>query len=143
MSNLWFMKKWYCFYTQKEAVQKLQRPVAELESEKLQQPVRELDEAKSSRFDREKLQQPVAELAMGKFMRFESVLPTIFTKPHPSPNPSRILYSNLYRVLASVSERLTQLAMDLGTLAALRLSDSPSSVRLTERQRSSVCSRER
>ena len=42
VSNLWFMKKWYCFYTQKEAVQKLQRPVAELESEKLQQPVREL-----------------------------------------------------------------------------------------------------
>ena len=40
------MKKWYCFYTQKEAVQKLQRPVAELESEKLQQPVREFEKTK-------------------------------------------------------------------------------------------------
>ena len=62
VSNLWFMKKWYCFYTQKEAVQKLQRPVAELESEKLQQPVRELDETKSSRLDREKLHQAGAEM---------------------------------------------------------------------------------
>ena len=44
VSNLWFMKKWYCFYTQKEAVQKLQRPVAELENEKLQQPVREFED---------------------------------------------------------------------------------------------------
>lgn len=46
VSNLWFMKKWYCFYTQKEAMQKLQRPVAELESEKLQQPVREFEKTK-------------------------------------------------------------------------------------------------
>ena len=46
VSNLWYMKKWYCFYTQKEAVQKLQRPVAELESEKLQQPVREFEKTK-------------------------------------------------------------------------------------------------
>jgi len=46
VSNLWFMKKWYCFYTQKEAVQKLQRPIAELESEKLQQPVREFEKTK-------------------------------------------------------------------------------------------------
>ena len=46
VSNLWFMKKWYCFYTQKEAVQKLQQPVAELESEKLQQPVREFEKTK-------------------------------------------------------------------------------------------------
>jgi predicted nuclease of restriction endonuclease-like (RecB) superfamily len=46
VSNLWFMKKWYCFYTQKEAVQKLQRSVAELESEKLQQPVREFEKTK-------------------------------------------------------------------------------------------------
>lgn len=46
VSNLWFMKKWYCFYTQKGAVQKLQRPVAELESEKLQQPVREFEKTK-------------------------------------------------------------------------------------------------
>ena len=53
------------------------------------------------------------------------------------------MYSRVYRVFASVSERFTQLAMDLGTLAALRLSDSPSAVRLTERQRSSLCSRVR
>lgn len=46
VSNLWYMKKWYCFYTQKEAVQKLQRAVAELESEKLQQPVREFEKTK-------------------------------------------------------------------------------------------------
>ena len=46
VSNLWYMKKWYCFYTQKEAVQKLQRAVGELESEKLQQPVREFEKTK-------------------------------------------------------------------------------------------------
>ena len=59
VSNLWYMKKWYCFYTQKEAVQKLQRPVAELESEKLQRAVGELDRA--------------------KFMQNEGILPSIFT----------------------------------------------------------------
>lgn len=37
VSNLWFMKKWYCFYTQKEAVQKLQRAVGELERAKFMQ----------------------------------------------------------------------------------------------------------
>ncbi|SHL44329.1 Predicted nuclease of restriction endonuclease-like (RecB) superfamily, DUF1016 family [Fibrobacter sp. UWT2] len=55
VSNLWYMKKWYCFYTQK---------------------------GNSTNFNQandEKLQRPVGELAMGKFMRFESVLPTIFT----------------------------------------------------------------
>lgn len=63
VSNLWFMKKWYCFYTRKGANQILYQAGRELvkskssrsDSEKLQQPVRELDEAKSSRFDREKL----------------------------------------------------------------------------------------
>lgn len=59
VSNLWYMKKWYCFYTQKEAVQKLQRPVAELESEKLQRAVGELERA--------------------KFMQNEGTLPSIFT----------------------------------------------------------------
>ena len=33
---------------------------------------------------------------------------------HPSLSPSRTLYSRVYRVFASVSERFTQLAMDLG-----------------------------
>ena len=78
VSNLWFMKKWYCFYTQKEAVQKLQRPVAELESEKLQQPVRELDETKSSRFDREKLQQPVREFEKTKLHQAGAEMPAFF-----------------------------------------------------------------
>lgn len=78
VSNLWFMKKWYCFYTQKEAVQKLQRPVAELESEKLQQPVRELDETKSSRLDREKLQQPVREFEKTKLHQVGAEMPAFF-----------------------------------------------------------------
>ncbi|MBQ3778268.1 MAG: DUF1016 family protein, partial [Fibrobacter sp.] len=78
VSNLWFMKKWYCFYTQKEAVQKLQRPVAELESEKLQQPVRELDETKSSRFDSEKLQQPVREFEKTKLHQVGAEMPAFF-----------------------------------------------------------------
>ena len=78
VSNLWFMKKWYCFYTQKEAVQKLQRPVAELESEKLQQPVRELNEAKSSRLDREKLQQPVREFEKTKLHQVGAEMPAFF-----------------------------------------------------------------
>lgn len=78
VSNLWFMKKWYCFYTQKEAVQKLQRPVAELESEKLQQPVRELNEPKSSRLDREKLQQPVREFEKTKLHQAGAEMPAFF-----------------------------------------------------------------
>ena len=78
VSNLWFMKKWYCFYTQKEAVQKLQRPVAELESEKLQQPVRELNEAKSSRLDREKLQQSVREFEKTKLHQAGAEMPAFF-----------------------------------------------------------------
>ena len=78
VSNLWFMKKWYCFYTQKEAVQKLQRPVAELESEKLQQPVRELNEPKSSRLDREKLQQPVREFEKTKLHQAGTEMPAFF-----------------------------------------------------------------
>ncbi|WP_458449087.1 PDDEXK nuclease domain-containing protein [Fibrobacter sp.] len=78
VSNLWFMKKWYCFYTQKEAVQKLQRPVAELESEKLQQPVREFDEAKSSRLDREKLQRPVREFEKTKLHQVGAEMPAFF-----------------------------------------------------------------
>lgn len=78
VSNLWFMKKWYCFYTQKEAVQKLQRAVGELESEKLQQPVRELDEAKSSRLDREKLQQSVREFEKTKLHQAGAEMPAFF-----------------------------------------------------------------
>ena len=78
VSNLWFMKKWYCFYTQKEAVQKLQRPVAELESEKLQEPVRDLDEAKSSRLDREKLQQSVREFEKTKLHQAGAEMPAFF-----------------------------------------------------------------
>ncbi|MBQ8442635.1 MAG: hypothetical protein IJX29_04645 [Bacteroides sp.] len=29
-SNLWYMKKWYLFYTNQKSIEKLQRPVAEL-----------------------------------------------------------------------------------------------------------------
>ena len=86
VSNLWFMKKWYCFYTRKGANQILYQAGRELvkskssrsDSEKLQQPVRELDEAKSSRFDREKLQQPVAELEVAKMHQVGAELPAIF-----------------------------------------------------------------
>ena len=58
-------------------------------------------------------------------------------------NPSKTLYSRVYKVFASDSERFTQLAMDLGTLAALRLSDSPSAVRLTENYQKSIVLRKK
>ena len=45
--------------------------------------------------------------------------------------------------MASVSERFTQPAMDLGTLAAMRLSDSPSAVRLTENYQKSIVLRKK
>ena len=38
--NVWYMKQWYLFYNQQDT--KLQRPVAEIETEKLQRPVAEL-----------------------------------------------------------------------------------------------------
>ena len=58
--NMWYMKKWYCFYTRKGANQILHQAGAELglanfsqvDGEKLQQPVRELDEPNFSRFGR-------------------------------------------------------------------------------------------
>ena len=51
--NLWFMKKWYLFYSSSEAHKKLLQAVRELPNPKLLQPVRE--------FQKSKLQQPVAE----------------------------------------------------------------------------------
>ena len=66
VSNLWFMKKWYCFYTRKGA------------NQILYQAGRELAKTKSSRLDREKLQQPVAELDMAKLHQVGAELPAIF-----------------------------------------------------------------
>ena len=40
--NLWFMKKWYLFYSSSEAQEKLAQAVRELPASKLLQPVREL-----------------------------------------------------------------------------------------------------
>lgn len=69
--NLWFMKKWYLFYTTSDAKQKLyqlgreilQRPVAEFIDEKLQQPVREI-------INNEKLHQ-----VGGEFPQFFALVP--------------------------------------------------------------------
>lgn len=53
-SNLWYMKKWYLFYTNGDAEEKLQRAVGELQSSanqgalKLQQPVGEIQQLVSS-----------------------------------------------------------------------------------------------
>ena len=53
-SNLWYMKKWYLFYTNGDAEEKLQRAVGELQSSanqgalKLQQPVGEIQRLVSS-----------------------------------------------------------------------------------------------
>ena len=55
-SNLWYMKKWYLFYTNQKSIQKLQRFVGELQSSvnkvslRLQQPVGEI------------LEQPVSDI---------------------------------------------------------------------------------
>ena len=64
--NLWYMKKWYCFYTRKGA------------NQILYQAGRELAETNSSRLDREKPQQPVAELDMAKLHQVGAELPAIF-----------------------------------------------------------------
>ena len=66
VSNLWYMKKWYCFYTRKGADQILQQPVAELHL------------ANFSLVDGEKLQQPVGELEKANFRQFGRSLPAIF-----------------------------------------------------------------
>ena len=51
--NLWFMKKWYLFYSSLGAHEKLLQAVRELPNPKLLQPVRKIPSSK--------LQQPVAE----------------------------------------------------------------------------------
>ena len=51
--NLWFMKKWYLFYSSLEAHEKLLQAVRELPNPKLLQPVREISSSKQ--------QQPVVE----------------------------------------------------------------------------------
>ena len=67
--NLWFMKKWYLFYSSQEACEKLYQLGRELEFQKLYQPGREIMHQPSAEIllqpvieiDDEKLQQPVAE----------------------------------------------------------------------------------
>lgn len=54
--NLWFMKKWYLFYSSLGAHEKLLQAVRELPNPKLLQPVREIPSSK--------LQQPVAEFPL-------------------------------------------------------------------------------
>ena len=66
VSNLWFMKKWYCFYTQKEA------------NQILYQAGRELAKSKSSRSDSEKLQQPVREFEKTKLHQAGAEMPAFF-----------------------------------------------------------------
>ena len=44
--NLWFMKKWYLFYSSPEAQERLYQLGGEIETEKLLQPVRELPNSK-------------------------------------------------------------------------------------------------
>ncbi|MBR5413150.1 MAG: DUF1016 family protein [Fibrobacter sp.] len=67
VTNLWYMKKWYCFYTRK------------VEGQFLQQPVAELDVTNSNRTEGKKLQRPVGELDKAKFDQKGDSLPTIFT----------------------------------------------------------------
>ena len=66
VSNLWFMKKWYCFYTRKGA------------NQILYQAGRELAKTKSSRLDREKLQQPVREFEKTKLHQAGAEMPAFF-----------------------------------------------------------------
>lgn len=75
-SNLWYMKKWYIFYTDPDSQQKLQQAVRELYQPtnqaptKLQQVVGEFDETK--------LQQPVAEMKNEKLYQVGGEFPLPF-----------------------------------------------------------------
>ena len=66
VSNLWFMKKWYCFYTRKGADQILYQAGRELEKAKLRQ------------VDGEKLHQVGAELEGTNFNQFGRGLSSLF-----------------------------------------------------------------
>ena len=62
-SNLWYMKKWYLFYTDKANLQILQRPIGELQSiegEKLYQVGKEIQDIGNQ--NAIKLKQPVSEI---------------------------------------------------------------------------------
>ena len=86
VSNLWYMKKWYCFYTRKGGDQFLQRVVAELDTtnfcqtngQKLHQAGGELGKAIFSQTGEEKLHQAGAVLDEVKFGQIGCSLPTIF-----------------------------------------------------------------
>lgn len=60
-ANLWFMKKWYLFYSSLEAREKLYQFGKELEYRKLFQPVREIKQQPVAGMENEKLQQVVRE----------------------------------------------------------------------------------
>lgn len=66
-ANLWYMKKWYIFYTQTNAAEKLHQLGSELAiAQKLAQPVREINALKIPaqpvrEIDTEKLKQPVSD----------------------------------------------------------------------------------
>ena len=66
-SNLWFMKKWYLFYSSDEAQEKLYQLGRELEYRKLLRPVRELQSAENKHDI--KLQRPIAEIEDEKLQR--------------------------------------------------------------------------
>ena len=79
--NLWFMKKWYLFYSSPEACEKLyqlgrelgkiklQRSVGEIGDEKLQRPVAEILPQVGAETDDKKLQQVVREMSGTKLLQ--------------------------------------------------------------------------
>jgi len=74
-TNLWYMKRWYLFYTSKTTPQILQRAVEELQisinqrSKKLQRPVEENSDEKLHQVGGEKLQRPVGEISEDEFVQ--------------------------------------------------------------------------
>lgn len=69
-ANLWFMKKWYLFYSSPEAQEKLLQAVRELPNPKLLQAVREIPNSK--------LLQPVAEIDGAKLYQLGKEFPSPF-----------------------------------------------------------------
>lgn len=74
-SNLWYMKKWYLFYTKEMDVEILQRLVGEMQisinqrSKRLQRPVEENSNDKLHQVGGEKLQRPVGEISENEFVQ--------------------------------------------------------------------------
>ena len=72
--NVWYMKQWYLFYNQQDT--KLQRPVAEIETEKLQRPIAELQGVENEQDI--KLQRPVGEFGDEKMHQVGAEFPVAF-----------------------------------------------------------------